>query len=182
MIGRVVRVPSGQSAAEFAQRLQSSGTVASVDPIHKRYLLERAALTANDPHFNNVDQWYLFADGFPNAWAYTSGARAKIAIIDTGVELANTDLAAKIDYKKQIYVQNGSLITSDSPEDQNGHGTNVAAIAGAGTNDGLGFAGGGRDVRLMIYGIFAPNAATTGTSEEAQAIGMRSIMALTSST
>src|ERR1035437_136466 len=96
---RFVRVPAATDATSFAAKLRTQSDVADVLPVHNRIPLGRPALPVNDLHMQNtVDQWYLFADGFPNAWSYNLGASAKIAIIDTGVDLTNTDLSAKIDF------------------------------------------------------------------------------------
>jgi thermitase len=146
---RFVRVPAGTDAQTFAQSLRARSDVADVFPVHKRFPLGKPATTVNDPHGNNVDQWYLFADGFPNAWSYTHGTGAKLAIIDTGVDLNNTDLTPSIIYST------GYESTNHTAQDTNGHGTNVTGIANAIANDNVGFAGGGfGGVQLMIYNIF----------------------------
>ena len=164
---RFVRVPSGTDTAAFAAKLRTQSDVADVFPVHNRVPLGRPALPVNDAHGNNVDQWYLFVDGFPNAWSYNLGGSAKIAIIDTGVDLNNTDLSAKIDFSKGY--------KSTTAQDTNGHGTNVAGIAAAVTNNVLGFAGAGYNVRLLEYNIFpdataASHDQTASVADEVAAI------------
>jgi subtilisin family serine protease len=166
---RVVMVPAGTDAASFAGRLRAQSDVADVFPVHKRFALGRPSLCpCTDPHANNVDQWYLFADGFDHAWSYDLGGLAKIAIIDTGVDLQNADLAPKILFSKSY--------KTASAQDTNGHGTNVAGVAAAQANNGVGFAGAGYNVKLLIYNVFpdataASDQQTADTADDASAIG-----------
>jgi hypothetical protein len=172
----VVSVPKGTTATTFAQRLRGHREVADVSAVHIRHTLTRPAfsMTSPDRHFTLPDQWYLFADGFPNAWSYNTGGGATIAMIDTGIDLNNTDLAAasKLTFKEKVV--NGQV--TQSPQDTNGHGTNTAGIAAATANNGVGFAGGGFNVKLMAFDIFndgtAPDYGISAfTSDEAIAIG-----------
>ncbi|HEY6234703.1 MAG TPA: hypothetical protein VIW69_06365, partial [Candidatus Elarobacter sp.] len=97
---RFVYIPAGSDATAFAAKLRGQRDVLDVFPVHKRFPLTKPAMAVSDPHMLSttqmVDQWYLFADGFPNAWSYTHGAGAKLAVIDTGVDLHNTDLTQNL--------------------------------------------------------------------------------------
>ncbi len=163
----VVNVPASTTAAAFTQTLQARPDIAAVYPVHKRYALSRAATNANDPHFKLPDQWYLMADGFPYAWSYTQGSNATIAVIDTGVDLTNTDISSQVTFSEAVL--NGK--TSTSEVDNDGHGTNVAGIAAAASNNGVGFAGGGYNAKLIAIGIFDPTTGFASPSDEAIAIG-----------
>ena len=58
-----------------------------------------------------------------------------IAIIDTGIDMNHPDLKAKI-------VTGTTFVTgTTSAQDDHGHGTHVAGIAAASTNNGIGMAG-----------------------------------------
>jgi subtilisin family serine protease len=73
------------------------------------------------------------------AWAESTGRGALIAVVDTGVDLKHPDLA-----KKLVVRSNADMVDpkkADGPLDENGHGTHVAGIAGAITNNGIGVAG-----------------------------------------
>ncbi|MBV9438590.1 MAG: S8 family serine peptidase [Candidatus Eremiobacteraeota bacterium] len=170
---RVVDVPAGETAPSFASRLQSRADVAGVYPVHLRHPLAKGATAVNDPHMANpIDQWYLNADGFPYAWSYTTGTSATIAVIDTGVDVNNTDLSAKVVFQEKVL---GGKVSS-TQIDTNGHGTNVASIAAAATNNATGFAGAGYDVKLMAFDIFSDATSSSDqqngdTGDEAIAIG-----------
>jgi len=156
---RFVRIPAGADATAFAAKLRAQRDVLDVFPVHARVALSKPAQAVTDPHMlastQMVDQWYLFADGFPNAWSYTHGTGAKIAVIDTGIDLNNTDLT------KNLLYSTGYQSLNHTAQDTNGHGTNVAGISSAITNNALGFAGGGYNVSLLAYNIFPDTSSTS---------------------
>jgi thermitase len=87
------------------------------------------------------DSFYSFQYGpqkvqAPLAWDVTrSNSSIKIAIVDTGVQLNHPDLTPKL-LPGYNFVDGNT-----NPSDGNGHGTHVAGIAAAATNNSLGIAG-----------------------------------------
>lgn len=78
------------------------------------------------------------------AWDYTTGdPQTVIAIIDTGIDLNHPDLSGKLT-PGYDFVNNDA-----SPQDDHGHGTHVAGIAAAQTNNATGIAGVCWDCQLM---------------------------------
>lgn len=148
-----------------------------------------AAMPFNDPRLS--DQWHYFNDGslgdkyisgadinLFNAWSYTTGTpEVIVAVIDGGIDFTHEDLAAnmwinnaekngissvdddKNGYKDDIHGYNfvaniGKLVPND-------HGTHVAGVIAAVSNNGKGISGiaGGNGmtdtgVRLMSCQIF----------------------------
>jgi serine protease len=88
-------------------------------------------------------QWALHRQGFPAAWDVTTGAEARVAVLDTGVDASHPDLAGKI-------LTAESIDGSDARVDRDGHGTHVAGLACASTDDGVGIAGAGWGCGLHI--------------------------------
>lgn len=81
-------------------------------------------------------QWGPDAIGARAAWAITRGRpEIVVAVLDSGVDLAHPDLAGRL-------VPGIDLGSGDrDPSDEDGHGTHVAGIIAAASNNGRGVAG-----------------------------------------
>ena len=134
---QVVTVPHGQGAAKLsAYRMQKEVSYAEPDG------LAQTVDAPNDPYLGS--QWGLTKVQAPQAWDITKGSPdVNIAILDTGIDLEHPDLATKI-------VSSVNFTTSPTA-DANGasHGTHVAGIAAAITNNSIGVAGLGYNCSLM---------------------------------
>jgi subtilisin family serine protease len=136
----VVRVSTGSgSAAAVQAALAASPVVDMVEPNRTR----RASLAPNDPRYAG-QAGYLQAVRLPDAWNTTTGNDAMIlAIIDSGVQQSHPDLRSRL-------VPGYDFVNNDAnPEDDFGHGTMVAGIAAASTNNGQGVAGAAWQGRIM---------------------------------
>jgi thermitase len=103
--------------------------------------IAQAVGSPDDPYFGQ--QWGLTKVEAPQAWDVTAGSSSiNIAILDTGVDLDHPDLAAKL-------ISNINFTTSATVDDVYGHGTHVAGIAAAITNNGIGVAGLGYTSTIM---------------------------------
>jgi len=106
----------------------------------------------DDPMYDQ--QWYIPAVKADLVWPQTKGDDTQIiAILDTGVDWLHPDLKNKIWKNPNPSLTSGAdgilndirgwdFINSDNnPMDDNSHGTHVAGIAAAETNNGIGIAG-----------------------------------------
>ncbi|GAC1447313.1 MAG: hypothetical protein PVSMB8_05790 [Vulcanimicrobiaceae bacterium] len=166
VLTRVIDVPTGRTSADVAARLRARSEVAFAAPERLYYKEATAAVGVSDTHFDSYQQWSLSTIGAPNAWGYTHGSRAiSVAIVDTGADFNHQDLGGgKITFAESIL--NGAINPGVNPatganfaQDTDGHGTNVAGIAAAQTNNGFGFAGVGFDTSLQIYKVFSDGTA-----------------------
>ncbi|MFJ5710038.1 S8 family serine peptidase [Streptomyces sp. NPDC093105] len=111
-----------------------------------------AALTAtlatgcgsdDEPDPLRNQQWALNALKLPDAWSTAEGDDTVIAVVDTGVDLDHPDLKGRL-------VDGYDFVDGDDePRDLNGHGTHVAGIAAAHTDNGIGIAGGAGGAKIM---------------------------------
>ena len=104
---------------------------------------------ADDPNFANA--WHLSRIGATTAWDQTMGAGITIAILDTGIDASHPDLAPQLVPGWNFYDNNGN--TSDI----HGHGTAVAGIAAAASNNGIGVASVAGRARIMPVRISDPS-------------------------
>jgi len=142
------QIPQAFSVAEMVYALRQNPDVEYAEPNYEAHI----TVTPNDPLFRYQ---YALANtgqevgtGGPRgtsgadiqatrAWDETKGsASVTIAIVDTGVDLLHPDLKNKIKSAGRDFVNNDNDATDD-----NGHGTMVAGIAAADTNNNEGIAG-----------------------------------------
>lgn len=125
-------------------------------------LLSGAALAAPASAASTGDplagrQWGLDQVRAPQAWTASRGAGVVIAVVDSGVDLGQPDLAGKLVSgatftcgKRPAPCGNGDWKGPDGvgqPADV--HGTHVAGIAAAATGNGIGIAGVAPDSKIM---------------------------------
>lgn len=118
-----------------------------------------AAAAPNDPFFGQ--QWALQRVGAEFAWGTTRGAGVIIASVDSGIDLTHPDLTGRILQGKDF------ADNDDDPMDQNGHGTLIAGIAAATTDNGQGVASVAPAASMLPVRAF--DAAGNGTADHVAA-------------
>ena len=183
----LLRAADATALSTATARLAASGAVEWIEPDRERAIAEFPSdLSApDDPLFRDTRQWGLWnageagvyhglagADvGARAAWAISCGANdVTLAIADTGVDPAHPDLARTLDRGVPRWLAGRNL--ADGPAaawaDSNGHGTAVAGVMAALTDDGphfdsLGVAGVcGGDGRTNAGCRIVPIKITTG--------------------
>jgi hypothetical protein len=119
----------------------------------------------NDPSSQpgNTGAWYLWRIGMPAAWLHTRGSpNVIIALLDTGVN-PHPDLEGKLVPGWNFYDN------TTNPTDVYGHGTLMAGIIAANTNNGIGIASVGTNCRLMPLRI-SDNAGNGGLGNAVRAL------------
>ena len=108
----------------------------------------------NDPLYSQ--QWGLARVRASEAWATATGNGVTIAIVDSGVDLTHPDLAANVDMGRDADFVDGKADT-DGALDTTGHGTHVAGIAAAVTNNGVGVAGVAPRADILPIRVLGPD-------------------------
>jgi len=103
------------------------------------------AQASDDKYF--AQQWNLTQVGAPAAWAHSTGAGVVIGVVDTGVDATHPDLVGKIDAMADCV---GGPCREGRAPDGDGHGTAVAGIAAATSDNGAGIAGVAPDAHLVV--------------------------------
>lgn len=127
-LGHIYKQLKGFSATIPAPVLEKVKSDSRVSYVEQDQLVQISLHTNN---FETLTTGINRIDADLNSLTDTS--TVNIAIIDTGVWLTHTDLNAK--------AGKNCLAPSNSPNDDNGHGTHVAGVAAAKTNDNKGVRG-----------------------------------------
>ncbi len=157
VVGRIDRIGVLEvalpSAAAVPGALAALRRVPGVSWVEREHLV-RAARRSNDPLQRY--QWGLSAVSAYAAWDREVGTRnpVTVAVLDTGIDLRHPDLAARV-------TDGPNQVGGTSSQDDNGHGTLVAGVVAAATNNRVGVAGLSWGARLLA--IKALNGGGEGT-------------------
>ncbi|GAQ17889.1 thermophilic serine proteinase precursor [Oceanobacillus picturae] len=119
----------------------------NVEYAEPNYVL-KATWNPNDTYFSTSYQYGLFNTSANQGWDYARGSSSQeVAVLDTGVDYNHPDLDGKTnrgyDFVDRDY----------TPFDANGHGTHVAGIAAAETNNGTGIAGMAPNTKILAVRV-----------------------------
>jgi subtilisin family serine protease len=180
-----VGLERGASPAAVAKRVRhaSGGTVSTIGPfalalqarsargvagirgvafVERLDRVRRLSYTPTDPFVKR--QWYLDAINAFDFWTQPPfGEPVKVAVIDSGVDASHPELAGRIDGAR-------SFVDNQPYKDAQGHGTFVAGVIAAESNNALGIAGIGFPVvRLLVAKVVRADG-TISPEAEAKAI------------
>lgn len=146
----IVSVPPGQEE-RVREAIAKDPLVQYAEPDY----IQTVQFVPNDTYFKN--QWGLANAGLiiggkagtatndiniESAWDVTKGNGVKVAVIDTGIDMNHPDLSGKVVAQK--------VFTTTSIDDKFGHGTHVAGVIAANTNNSQGIAGVCPDCKLLV--------------------------------
>lgn len=145
----------GFVASNVAVDDQPDGYIAEGHPQYETSCIQVASVAPDDRYF--YKQWGVVRIHAPECWQITSSTPdILVAILDTGIDKAHPDLIGKV-------ATEVNFTSSPTVGDANGHGTHIAGIIAANTNNGLGVAGVAPECRLMNVKV----AADDGTCDAA---------------
>lgn len=134
----VFEIPKESTRDEVLTALKSEPRVRLAQPLET---FETQSQTYNDPYVGLQSGFREL--GVADAHGFSRGDGVKVAIIDTGVDLAHPDLRKKV-------VASRNFVDSDSARfNRDRHGTEVAGVVAALANNHLGIVGVAPGVRLV---------------------------------
>jgi len=164
--GRIVKIkiPENKTVKEMLKYFEKQPGVIYAEPNYIAY----AQAVPNDSYYEEfangaIGQWGLWAINMDSAWdEQRNSSSVKVAVIDSGIILDHPDFDSSdltedganfVETSKnedpRDYIGNDT-ITDDTPLDNDGsHGTHVAGIVGALTDNSLGVAGMSWNADLM---------------------------------
>ena len=126
-----LQIPESSTVPDMISAYIGEPDVEYAEPDYFVYAL---SITPDDPYYGM--QWYLPKVKADEVWGENKGSSGvKIAVVDTGIDLDHPDLDAQ--------VSGGyDFVNGDSEaDDDEGHGTLMAGVIAAETNNGAGIAG-----------------------------------------
>ena len=122
-----------------------------VESVSYNYIYE-AAYTPNDDRFG--EQYGLQKIRAPRAWDKVRGGGVDIAIVDSGIANDHPDLDRKISAEADCINDSAEDLSCvegrGEAGDENGHGTQVAGVAAASTNNKEGIAGTCPNCKILV--------------------------------
>ncbi|MFO0758409.1 MAG: S8 family serine peptidase [Byssovorax sp.] len=131
-------VTPGTDVHALAKQLSARPDVAWAEPD----VIDHVAVVPSDPRYS--DQWGLDKVGAPDAWDLATGTSTGtlIGIIDSGIAMSTADVLDHPDLNDSArYILGTDYVDGGTPRDLHGHGTHVAGIAAAETDNAQGVAG-----------------------------------------
>jgi thermitase len=152
----IIELASGRGVAKSVATYRQRTDVVYAEP---NYIRGTDLAAPNDPSYPT--QWSLAAIRALGGWSvfpasYGSSLSPPLAVVDTGVDSNHPDLSANVDTSDGARCLSGVCVASAALDD-NGHGTHVAGIAAAATNNGIGVAGIGFPSRIMPVKVLGSN-------------------------
>jgi len=152
----------GADLGKTVAELHSDSRVKVAEPVYRTTACA-LRVEPNDPRFLAGEQWYLENLDVPEAWVIEPGEPSivnppdaldvAVAILDTGIDYMHPDLMPPgVENKFENYkiFPGFDFVNGDAdPQDDNGHGTMIAGIIGAGTGNADGIAAIGWSPRLI---------------------------------
>ncbi|MEO8020039.1 MAG: S8 family serine peptidase [Pseudomonadota bacterium] len=144
------RIPPGTTREAIIERLKTDQRVLIVQPLNEFESASTVGAPAPEPSTAAADpyarlQSNVSALDVVEAHRLSRGAGIRVAIIDTGVDTAHPDLAGR------TLLTRNYIDTDEAGFRADRHGTQVAGLIAATSNNGIGIVGVAPDVKLMAF-------------------------------
>lgn len=146
---QIVELPANSHVADMVLQFRDRAEVQYVEP----NFVVQSFFTPDDPYFGS--QWNLQKINAPSAWDISQGGFGPVAVLDTGIDSSHSDLSGEVETGYNFIDDNTNT------SDDNGHGTHVAGIIDASTNNGNGIASIGFKGTLLPVKVLDSNGVGT---------------------
>jgi hypothetical protein len=137
----VYAMPPASDPRDLLARLEADRRVESAQPLAT--FATQGTVAYNDPYARLQSSLDLLGVAEAQQWSRGSGVR--VALVDTGVDVAHPDLRGRVEAQRNFVDADAAAFARDV------HGTAVAGVIAAIANNGIGIAGIAPDVRLLAY-------------------------------
>jgi hypothetical protein len=168
---------AAKAALDADPGVEATDAVTPDEDVSLAYTPKDPAWTIGNLPTGEQAAWHLAKGNFPAAWDRTTGAGASIGIIDSEFDTQHADLQAKV--RNPYNTSNGTAnyhtgnVRATPGVDSAAvlHGSHVAGIAAASTDNGLGVSGGGFDATFVPVRISTSFTPGGGNPVDGQFVG-----------
>lgn len=121
----------------------------------------RAAWSPNDSLFRNGTQKEVRKIRGPAAWDIGQGNAVRIGMVDGGYNDGHADFNKTVGSTEKVVAQHDFVDDDRRADDVAGHGSSVASVASAKTDNGMGMAGACPHCHLVVAKVFDAGGYTT---------------------
>jgi serine protease len=144
-----VKIDSTENIEQILKDLKNSGLYEYVEKKYARFIIANP----NDPGF--ATQWSLKKVKAPQAWDINpGGAQVIVAVIDNAIQTTHPDLQANM---LRGFDASDNDLDPNPPDSTYTHGTHVAGIVSAVTNNGIGISSAGNNKVKVLPIKATPN-------------------------
>jgi subtilisin family serine protease len=150
------RIPPGTTREAVLAKLRADPRVTLAQPLHEFESATAEPPPAFDDPYAKL-QTNMNALDVADAHHVSRGAGVRVAVIDTGIDTEHPDLAGRTQLTRNYIDDDVKAFRGDR------HGTQVAGLIAAATNNGIGIVGVAPDVTLFAYkACWQPPASRSG--------------------
>ena len=136
----VFRIAPGAVREQVLERLQENDRVIIAQPLNE---FSSASAEYDDPYAKLQEN--VRALDVVDAHRFSKGHGVRVAVIDTGVDIAHPDLAGRVEVGGNYVDTDVDALRSDR------HGTQVAGLIAAAANNGIGIVGVAPEVKVLAF-------------------------------